>query len=109
ARTAPWTGAGWRLYSRPSRLPPRGGSIHDRSLLPASAVTGRSRRARQRIPRPTFTHLGGSVMPHITPLPEAHAGEAKPLFDAVRGKFRMVPNIFRTMGHAPEVLRHTLG
>jgi AhpD family alkylhydroperoxidase len=48
-------------------------------------------------------------MSHIAPLADAQAGAAKPLFDAVQGKFRMVPNVFRTMGHAPEVLRHTLG
>ena len=49
-------------------------------------------------------------MPHLPPLsneqalPEAHA-----LFNGVESVFKMVPNIFRVMGHAPKVLEHTLG
>ena len=49
-----------------------------------------------------------SVMPTIAPLMDAHASEdAKKLFQALHAKFRMVPNIFRTMGHAPAVLEAT--
>ena len=47
-------------------------------------------------------------MPTIAPLMDAHASEdAKKLFQALHAKFRMVPNIFRTMGHAPAVLEAT--
>ncbi len=49
-------------------------------------------------------------MPHIAPLANEQATpEARALFDALTAKLRMVPNIFRTMGHAPAVLQHTLG
>jgi alkylhydroperoxidase family enzyme len=49
-------------------------------------------------------------MPLLAPLTdELAAGDARTLFDGIQANFRMVPNIFRTMGHAPEVLRHTLG
>jgi uncharacterized peroxidase-related enzyme len=49
-------------------------------------------------------------MPHLQPLSTDQAGpQARALFDAVEAKFRAVPNIFRTMGHAPAVLEHTLG
>jgi uncharacterized peroxidase-related enzyme len=49
-------------------------------------------------------------MPPPQPLTDEQAtGDAKALFDQVKAQFRMVPNIFRTMGHAPAVLRHTLG
>jgi alkylhydroperoxidase family enzyme len=49
-------------------------------------------------------------MPLLNPLTdEQAAGDARTLFEGIKAKFKMVPNIFRTMGHAPEVLRHTLG
>ena len=48
-------------------------------------------------------------MPHLAPLTDAQASpEAQPLFKAIQEKFRAVPNIFRTMGHAPAVLKATL-
>jgi AhpD family alkylhydroperoxidase len=49
-------------------------------------------------------------MPEVAPLADAVAPEAaKKLFQAIQGQFGMVPNIFRTMGHAPAVLESTLG
>lgn len=49
-------------------------------------------------------------MPLLAPLADQQAGpDAKKLFDALTASIRMVPNIFRTMGHAPAVLEHTLG
>jgi len=48
-------------------------------------------------------------MPSIPPLTDEQAGsQAKPLFDKIQSAFKMVPNIFRTMGHAPDVLQATL-
>ena len=48
-------------------------------------------------------------MPHVLPLTDAQASEtAKPLFQGLQAKLSMVPNIFRTMGHAPQVLKATL-
>jgi alkylhydroperoxidase family enzyme len=48
-------------------------------------------------------------MPHVAPLADAQAPDAsKSLFQQIQSQFKMVPNIFRTMGHAPEVLRGTL-
>ena len=48
-------------------------------------------------------------MPHVAPLDDAQAPDAsKSLFQQIQSQFGMVPNIFRTMGHAPEVLRATL-
>ena len=48
-------------------------------------------------------------MPHVAPLADAQAPDAsKSLFQQIQSQFKMVPNIFRTMGHAPEVLRATL-
>jgi uncharacterized peroxidase-related enzyme len=35
--------------------------------------------------------------------------EARALFGQIESAFKMTPNIFRTMGHAPKVLEHTLG
>jgi alkylhydroperoxidase family enzyme len=50
-----------------------------------------------------------AAMPHIQPLKDEHATpQAKTLFDKIQAAFKMVPNIFRTMGHAPEVLQATL-
>jgi alkylhydroperoxidase family enzyme len=47
-------------------------------------------------------------VPTLAPLMDAHASEeAKKLFQGLNAKFRMVPNIFRTMGHAPAVLGAT--
>jgi uncharacterized peroxidase-related enzyme len=49
-------------------------------------------------------------MPHLQPLSNDQASPpARALFEAVEAKIRMVPNIFRAMGHAPAVLEHTLG
>jgi uncharacterized peroxidase-related enzyme len=48
-------------------------------------------------------------MPALAPLANDQASDAaKPLFQAVQSAFGMVPNIFRTMGHAPAVLKATL-
>ena len=48
-------------------------------------------------------------MPSIPPLTDEQAGsQAKPLFDKIQSAFKMVPNIFRTMSHAPKVLEATL-
>jgi alkylhydroperoxidase family enzyme len=48
-------------------------------------------------------------MPHLAPLADAEAPDAsKGLFQQIQSQFGMVPNIFRTMGHAPEALRATL-
>lgn len=48
-------------------------------------------------------------MPRIKPLTDDQASpQARALFDKIQGAFRMVPNIFRTMAHAPDVLRATL-
>jgi len=48
-------------------------------------------------------------MPHLVPLSDAVASEAaKSLFQGLQAKLGMVPNIFRTMGHAPPVLQATL-
>ncbi len=49
-------------------------------------------------------------MPHLVPLTDAQASEAaKPIFRTLQSAFGMVPNIFRIMGHSPEVLQATLG
>ena len=49
-------------------------------------------------------------MSHLSPLSNEQATpQARAIFEAVQAKFRMVPNIFRTLGHAPAVLEHTLG
>jgi uncharacterized peroxidase-related enzyme len=48
-------------------------------------------------------------MPHIQPLKDDQAGtEARSLFEKIQAAFKLVPNIFRTMGHAPDVLQATL-
>ena len=48
-------------------------------------------------------------MPHVAPLADAQAPDAsKSLFQQIQSQFGMVPNIFRTMGHAPGALRATL-
>jgi len=48
-------------------------------------------------------------MPHVLPLSDAQASDAaKTLFQGIQAKFGMVPNIFRTLGHAPQVLQATL-
>jgi AhpD family alkylhydroperoxidase len=49
-------------------------------------------------------------MPLLSPLANEQASpEARTLFNAIESAFKMVPNIFRTMGYAPKVLEHTLG
>jgi AhpD family alkylhydroperoxidase len=49
-------------------------------------------------------------MANLRPLSDEQAqGKAKALFNGLKEKIRMVPNIFRLMGHAPAVLEHTLG
>ncbi len=46
----------------------------------------------------------------VPPLADAQASDAaKKLFQSLQAKLGMVPNIFRTMGHAPEILESTLG
>jgi alkylhydroperoxidase family enzyme len=52
---------------------------------------------------------GRVVMPNLAPVTDAQAaGAAKSMFQTIQSKFGMVPNIFRTMGHAPDVLQATL-
>jgi alkylhydroperoxidase family enzyme len=49
------------------------------------------------------------VMPHLKPLPDAQSPEAaQNLFRGLQSKLGMVPNIWRTMGHAPDVLQASL-
>lgn len=44
-------------------------------------------------------------MNFIAPLdPKTTQGKAQPLFDGVKAKIGMVPNLFRVMGHAPAAL-----
>lgn len=48
-------------------------------------------------------------MAHLAPLTDAQASPAaKNLFQTLQSHFGMVPNIFRTLGHAPDVLQATL-
>jgi AhpD family alkylhydroperoxidase len=50
------------------------------------------------------------MTPLVAPLAKDQAGpQARELFDKIAPGARPVINIFATMGHAPEVLRHTLG
>jgi alkylhydroperoxidase family enzyme len=55
------------------------------------------------------SHLQEYIMPSLTPLADSQASEGTmPLFQALQAKLKMVPNIFRTMGHAPGILKPTL-
>lgn len=48
-------------------------------------------------------------MPHLAPPADAQAPEgARPILQTLQSKLGMVPNIFRTMGYAPDVLQATL-
>ncbi len=48
-------------------------------------------------------------MPHVQPLSDEQANpQAQALFGKIKSAFKMVPNIFRTMGHAPSVLEASL-
>jgi alkylhydroperoxidase family enzyme len=48
-------------------------------------------------------------MPLIPPLSDAQASDAaKTQFQALKAKLGAVLNIFRTLGHAPEILEATL-
>lgn len=48
-------------------------------------------------------------MPHMQPPSDEQARpQAQALFAKLQGALKMVPNIFRTMGHAPSVLEATL-
>jgi alkylhydroperoxidase family enzyme len=48
-------------------------------------------------------------MPHVQPLSDEQASpQAQALFGKIKSAFKMVPNLFRTMGHAPSVLEATL-
>ena len=48
-------------------------------------------------------------MPVLEPVSDEHApAAAKATFAKLHAKLKMVPNIFRTMAHAPEVLDATL-
>ena len=48
-------------------------------------------------------------MPVLEPVSDdAVAGPAKEIFEGIQSKIRMVPNIFRTLAYAPEVLDATL-
>lgn len=49
-------------------------------------------------------------MPVLEPVSDEQASpETKALFDKIQANFKMVPNIFRTMGYAHEVLGATMG
>jgi alkylhydroperoxidase family enzyme len=49
-------------------------------------------------------------MPFVAPLADTQASEAaKGIFQSLQAKMGKVLNIFRTMGHAPEILQSTLG
>lgn len=48
-------------------------------------------------------------MARLKALNPEESGEAKELFDAVKGKLGMVPNMMRTMGNSPTVLNAYLG
>ncbi len=48
-------------------------------------------------------------MPVLEPVSDEHASAAaKATFEKLHAKLKMVPNAFRTMAHAPEVLDATL-
>ena len=48
-------------------------------------------------------------MPVIEPVSDDQASPpAQDIFAQLKAKFKMVPNIFRTMAHAPDVLGATL-
>ncbi len=48
-------------------------------------------------------------MPALEPLSDEHASAAaKPTLEKLHAQLKMVPNIFRTMAHAPDVLDATL-
>ncbi len=47
-------------------------------------------------------------MPVLEPVSDENAAAAKATFEKLHAKLKMVPNIFRTMAHAPEVLDATL-
>jgi len=48
-------------------------------------------------------------MPVVEPVSDDQASpKAKEIFGNLAAKMKMVPNIFRTMAHAPEVLESTL-
>ena len=48
-------------------------------------------------------------MPHLPPLANHEAPPAaRKLFDRIQAAFGMVPNIYRTLAHAPAVLEATL-
>lgn len=48
-------------------------------------------------------------MPHVQPLSDEQANpQAQALFGKIKSAFKMVPNFFRTLGHAPGVLETTL-
>ncbi|HXG11494.1 MAG TPA: carboxymuconolactone decarboxylase family protein [Gemmataceae bacterium] len=45
----------------------------------------------------------------LAPLTDAQASDAaRAIFQTLQSKLGMVPNIFRTLGHAPDVLQATL-
>ncbi len=49
-------------------------------------------------------------MPMLDPVGDDTTSQtAKEIFEKLHAKLQMVPNIFRTMAHAPEVLEATLG
>ncbi len=49
---------------------------------------------------PTIPH-----MPTIPPVPDAEASDAvRPAFDLLRSRIGAVPNMYRTLAHAPAVL-----
>jgi alkylhydroperoxidase family enzyme len=61
------------------------------------------------IPKVVRPHFPEAVMPHVQPLSDEQANpQAQGLFGKIKSAFKMVPNIFRTMGYAPGVLEATL-
>jgi alkylhydroperoxidase family enzyme len=43
-------------------------------------------------------------MPHLPPLTNDEAGEARPALERLEAKLGRVPNMYRTFAHAPKIL-----
>ena len=54
---------------------------------------------------PTVQPLRVITVPHLPPLDDADASpEARALLESLRAKLSQVPNMYRTLAHAPKVL-----